>query len=336
MKTIINNKKLNIIHKYPFPFDTNNSLFFDVETTGFSPSNSFVYLIGAMYIEKDCINTIQFFAEEKDEEVVLFHEFFKLLNKFENLVHFNGEGFDMPFVTERCKKYNLNYDFNDVQSFDIYKDTLMLKKLIKTENFKQKTLETFLGLNRKDMYDGGKLIKVYKEYLKKKNENSLKLLLLHNVEDIMGMYELLNLYAYKGIFEGYFSLNNYTFNNYKDFEGNEKIELLLTLDLKYKLKTEISSSYTDFYMYASGNTLKLKIPVTDGLVKYYYEDYKNYYYLPKEDKAIHKSVAAFVDKEYRTKATALNCYNKINPELFINDEEKLKTYVTNILKIFFK
>ncbi|MDE7206671.1 MAG: hypothetical protein K2N90_05860, partial [Lachnospiraceae bacterium] len=38
--------------------------------------------------------------------------------------------------------------------------------------------------------------------------------------------------------------------------------------------------------------------------------YKDYYYLPKEDIAIHKSVAAFVDKNYREQAKASNCYTR--------------------------
>lgn len=37
-------------------------------------------------------------------------------------------------------------------------------------------------------------------------------------------------------------------------------------------------------------------------MRHFYSDYKNYYYLPKEDMAIHKSVAAYVDHEYRENA----------------------------------
>ena len=43
-------------------------------------------------------------------------------------------------------------------------------------------------------------------------------------------------------------------------------------------------------------------------MRHFYSDYKNYYYLPKEDMAIHKSVAAYVDHEYREKCKAYNCY----------------------------
>lgn len=43
-------------------------------------------------------------------------------------------------------------------------------------------------------------------------------------------------------------------------------------------------------------------------MRHFYSDYKNYYYLPKEDMAIHKSVAAYVAHEYREKCKAYNCY----------------------------
>lgn len=43
---------------------------------------------------------------------------------------------------------------------------------------------------------------------------------------------------------------------------------------------------------------------------HYFEDYKNYYYLPQEDMAIHKSVAAYVAAENKEKATKSTCYIK--------------------------
>ena len=45
-------------------------------------------------------------------------------------------------------------------------------------------------------------------------------------------------------------------------------------------------------------------------MKYFYANYKNYYYLPTEDMAIHKSISSFVDKEYRQQANASNCYTR--------------------------
>jgi hypothetical protein len=50
--------------------------------------------------------------------------------------------------------------------------------------------------------------------------------------------------------------------------------------------------------------------VTDGELCHFYSDYRNYFYLPAEDRAIHKSVAAYVDAANREKATKENCYSK--------------------------
>jgi len=56
--------------------------------------------------------------------------------------------------------------------------------------------------------------------------------------------------------------------------------------------------------------LKLRIPLLAGELRYYLPNYRDYYYLPQEDMAIHKSVAAYVDKDYRLKATKDTCYIK--------------------------
>ena len=45
----------------------------------------------------------------------------------------------------------------------------------------------------------------------------------------------------------------------------------------------------------------IRTKVINDSLKYFYTDYKNYYYLPKEDMAIHKSVAAYVDRDHKKK-----------------------------------
>lgn len=52
------------------------------------------------------------------------------------------------------------------------------------------------------------------------------------------------------------------------------------------------------------------IPKYNGELKHFYKDYKDYYYLPAEDQAYHKSVAGFVDKSARVQATARTAYTK--------------------------
>ena len=56
--------------------------------------------------------------------------------------------------------------------------------------------------------------------------------------------------------------------------------------------------------------LNLAVPLYEGELKYFFVDYKNYYYLPAEDCAIHKSVGTYVDRKARRQATARTCYQK--------------------------
>ena len=56
--------------------------------------------------------------------------------------------------------------------------------------------------------------------------------------------------------------------------------------------------------------LSCHIELYQGELKYFYPNYKDYYYLPYEDQAVHKSVGEFVDKHARKQATAKNCYTR--------------------------
>lgn len=100
------------------------------------------------------------------------------------MVHFNGDGFDIPFLQKRCKHFNLPYSFSDVASFDIYKKVKPYRNLLGLDSLKQKSIEQFLGIARTDKYNGGQLIEVYKDYLMTHEQNLYDLLILHNEDDL--------------------------------------------------------------------------------------------------------------------------------------------------------
>jgi hypothetical protein len=45
-------------------------------------------------------------------------------------------------------------------------------------------------------------------------------------------------------------------------------------------------------------------------MKYFYAGYKDYFYLPDEDTAIHKYIASYVDKDNKVPARPDNCYTR--------------------------
>lgn len=298
-----------------------STIFFDIETTGFSPVHSQIYLIGCAYRKDNQICAEQFFAEQKEEEQLILTCFLELLSGFKTLISFNGIGFDIPFLKAKCEIFKQPEHFSDMNCIDIFKSVSTIKFLLKLENYKQKTIESFLDIKREDRFSGGELINVYDHYTKEPNKEDLHLLLLHNYEDIMGMPALLPILSYVELFKENYSIEEAKICDYKRYDGITQKELLITLKNQYPTPKRVSYQYKDYYLIANDYKTTIRIPIFEGELKYFYADYKNYYYLPEEDIALHKSVASFVDKGYRENARPANCYNRKNSRFLPQSEE---------------
>ncbi len=287
-----------------------SSLLFDIETTGFSATNNHVCLIGCAAKQEDALQFTQFFAKNAQEEKEILSAFLQKVSHYKSLVSFNGLSFDVPFLQGRCARYQLEETLDAYPHLDIYKQLSDYKDIFKLPNMKQKTLESFIEIERKDLCTGGDFIKIYQEYVKHPSKEGCSLLLLHNYEDLLGMTGLISLLAYPRFFSGQFQAITYEKNLYTAYDGAQTAELLLTLSLDHALPQPFSLGKDDIYLKGFQNKAILKIPIYQGELKYFYPNYKDYYYLPKEDRAIHKSVAFYVDKDFRTSAKAATCYSK--------------------------
>lgn len=284
------------------------AIFLDIETTGLSSRNSTIYMIGLSHIIDNKWVFTGLFAESPANEEEILIELSKILGSYETIIHFNGSRFDIPFIKDRNKCYNLTLDFENYNSIDLYKRINSFKHLIGVGNCKQKTIESFLGINRLDEYNGGQLIEVYKDYVESKDDALFHLLYQHNHDDLLGMLEILPVFVYEKLTEIIPSLDTISENEYVDFNGCVKIELMAEYTLPFSLPSPVSINNNGVFLSMQKNRGYLRIPLIYSEMKHYFTDYKNYFYLPKEDMAIHKSVSSFVDKEYRQKATEENCY----------------------------
>ncbi len=380
---------------------TPTSIFFDIETTGFSAARNQVYMIGYALQTDGKIRITQLFAECPDQEQEILFAFLELLPQYDTLISFNGTGFDVPFLKGRCAYHKIPEHLDSFRHLDIYKQLSRYKNILGLSNLKQKTLEEFLGIVREDLYSGGDLISIYSEYAKNaalSSQDACALLKLHNYEDMKGMIQLLPLLSYPRFFEGDFQVASWETSSWNTYEGTKGWELILyvkpnlpfpepftcTLGKLYisasrnqtesctsgsrnqaescasgsrnqaescasgsRNQTEscasgsrnqaescasgsrnqaescasgsrnqaescTSASRNQAEPYASGlcRQVTLRIELFTGELRYFYPNYKDYYYLPAEDTALHKSVAAYVDRDYRTQATAATCYCK--------------------------
>lgn len=285
-------------------------LFLDIETTGFTAKSSNLYLIGCVFYENDQWNTIQWLAENYDEEVEVLRAFLEFCLKYSFLVHFNGNRFDIPYLQQKCEMYGIPFLFDSFNGIDLYKRIKPYKNFLKLEDCKQKTLENFLGIIRDDKFNGGELINYYHDYVCNHSEEYLQAILLHNEEDIKGMLELLSILAIPDLFNLPLRVMKVQANYYNDYENKKRQELILNLRFMSPLPVPVSYSFNGCYF--TGNDINgvLKVPLYEEELKYFYSNYKDYYYLPEEDMAIHKSVATYVDSEHRKQANAYNCYTR--------------------------
>lgn len=287
-----------------------NCIFFDIETTGFSPTSSSIYLIGCLRRQGENLIIDQFFAENKEDEKEVLTQFIALLHKYKTIISFNGIGFDIPFIKAKCDAYSIEEHLKDFEYIDIFKLISSIKFLLKLPNYKQKTLENFLDIHRDDKFTGGELINVYEEYVNTKSKDAEDLLLLHNFEDVTGMMDLIPVLSYLNILNGGFRIKESEIVPYTAYDGKNGNEMILTLENDYIVPKRVSYQFKDFYFTINKNTTKIRIPLYEGELKYFYDNYKDYFYLPEEDMAVHKSVATFVDKQYRERAKASNCYTR--------------------------
>ncbi|MCR4778320.1 MAG: ribonuclease H-like domain-containing protein [Lachnospiraceae bacterium] len=300
---------LDIAPYIPVGISKEKIVFFDIETTGFAADVSTMYLLGAVLYEDDKWVLYQWFADDRRSEEKIINSFFDRLSADTTLVSFNGVAFDVNFIEKRCSRYGITSPLSNLSHLDLYKLIRPYKDLFRLENLKQKTIEVFMGINRDDKYSGGDLIKVYGSYLmakvagKPECSSMYDLLILHNEDDLKGLVKLSKLIELLENISEPFVVGGAKL----DYENNV---LSVTFPICINIDKRFKAEKDGISLVVSGNKCKLTVPLYHDELKFFYPNYKDYYYVPSEDIAIHKSVSFYVDKEYRTKAKAANCYSK--------------------------
>lgn len=337
-------------------------LFFDIETTGLSKANNQIYLIGCGYYSFEGLNIIQWFAENEQDEIEVLKSFISFSSSFRCLVNYNGKSFDIPFTSSRMEKYGLSMP--SLNSIDLYTIVKPLKRLLSLNDLTQKSIESFLGIKRNDQFNGGELIPVYKEYVslnktlahKKASlssseinilyehiSNNLKLLLLHNYEDVLNMHEIAKLFDYSKLCSDNIIFCNYKINDFKNYNGDHCKELII---LGLHNESSVTKGFNSFkttpvgsfiMTFSANGELKIRIPIVSNTFYYYLDNYKDYYYLPREDMCILKSMAGGVLKENRVNATKETCKIPLTSQFIpVYTDAKVENQSLRLFKESFK
>lgn|GEM_PF-127047 len=308
--------------------DPARCLFVDIETTGFKPATSSLYLIGYAARESTARESSAWegsareagdaggwtvtllLAERPDEEALLLETFAGVVSGYDVLVHFNGDRFDLPYLEDKYCAHGLPSPLGRLSSCDLFRAFRPLRSLLGLTRMNQKSLEAYLGRAREDRFDGGQLIAVYRAFARTGDPDLCETLLLHNREDVEGLMGLLPLAAYLDpVPEGTpltaepepAAGSEPAADISTDMNSCEALRCTFALPLRVPVPVTGQTRFAAFTL--EDDRCTLTIPVRRGTLRHYFKDYRNYYYLPLEDTAMHKSVASFVDPAHRQKAT---------------------------------
>ena len=298
--------------------DQSGLLFVDIETTGLSPKTSCVCLIGCAWYAEDSWKMIQWLDDTGEGEKEILTSFVAFTSSFSALVHYNGERFDIPFMKERMQACGISADLRNaldvLPEVDLYRILRPYKHLIAPDNYRQETLEAYFGFPRKENMTGKEAVGIYRAWLSGHSKQLLEKYLSHNEADLTGLLKLHPILAFTAASNTELTTYKAQAGSYTDVSGARREELILFsraqgLD-ENCFPFTISAASDGCYLTMQGNRVTLKIPIVTAELKYFYANYKDYYYLPAEDQAMHKSIAAFVEKSHRVQAKADNCYTK--------------------------
>lgn len=172
--------------------DLSHVVFLDTETTGLGMGvGTYVFLVGAGYLDGDSFRVRQFFLRSPGEEVPFLQALSEFLSGFSALVTFNGKAFDWPLMETRYTLRRKAIPLPDAPHLDLLHPARRLWKR-RVESCTLSSLErNVLHAGRAENDVPGWLIpSLYFQYLRDGDAGPLSSVFCHNVHDILSLAAL--------------------------------------------------------------------------------------------------------------------------------------------------
>ena len=322
-----------------------NILLFDTATTSFEAANGCIFLIGTAFVSNDKLKIRQLFSENVGEEILIIRDFLTFSNRFKTVLSYKGDSFDFQYILGRLRILYADclfpalkeMDYNEIfqefstlkeKSFDLFNIVKPLKTPLGLSSTRLDYLQKILGQTVFKSISGENISCFYSRFLAENKLKSLKNIVLS--EENAGFISDYTIkradddLAHLIIRENDHFLEDILANNCDNLEAILylcRLSLprnILSGDIPVELIIEKNDEVPEkiVFIYDTEKYLSKKITLNVKLyhkdLKLFYGDYKNYYYFPLEDMAVHKSVAEFAATSSRKKATKDTAFQKIS------------------------
>lgn len=156
-------------------------IFMDIETTGLTHQNPIVSITVS-----DGVDTVTKVIENLKDELELISDFLEKYNG-SNFVTYNGESFDLPFIGQRAKFYNMEFDY---ESTDLYKYFNKYRYLFPMKSLRQVEVEKYFEIDRGEDISGAEVVDLFKSHIENHDESILETIGTHNLKDVEGLVYL--------------------------------------------------------------------------------------------------------------------------------------------------
>ncbi|HEX6510591.1 MAG TPA: ribonuclease H-like domain-containing protein [Chloroflexota bacterium] len=172
--------------------DLSHAVFLDTETTGLGlGAGTYVFLVGAGYLDGDVFRVKQFFLRGPGNEVAFLTALADFLESFSALVTFNGKAFDLPLLENRFVRHRRRLPFGDPPHVDLLHPARRLWKR-RLASCALSSLESeILGVRRTQQdVPGWEIPARYFRYQRTGDSRELEGVFYHNLHDILSLAAL--------------------------------------------------------------------------------------------------------------------------------------------------
>ena len=165
-------------------------LYLDTETTGLAGgTGTYAFLVGAGYFDGDAFEVRQYFMRDLDQEPALIAALEGLLARFDGLVTYNGNGFDLPLLETRFVLARRRWR-GDTAHLDLLRPARRLWSTRLPDCRLGTVEERVLSFERDNDLPGPLIPAVYFDYLRRKDPAQLPRVFEHNRHDILSVAAL--------------------------------------------------------------------------------------------------------------------------------------------------